>query len=373
MQNEQPMHLDECSPPVSRGLEFLTEFYTSREEYRIRDGLAFYLLNKVNSGLVEDFIEQTNTKSFWDDDINEYYQEIYYICLLYEDVGLNWGDNKHLTEAVDRATSYTSQEGKLPFGGLPHGSALRLLLLIMPESERTEEAVSYFESNFDELSTADTALGVLALAEFDSSRYNSTINSGLKNVEEMYENHRGFTDERVSFFFTSLTWIQLVLVRLSSRFDQEKMTSWLENNQHDDGSWGTIDSSQGRVTSTASVLLIFFAIGQGPKAPQDPLEWEIRRLKRHAGEMISFSDDDDQDESLLKKFTDKICTTSPIIYTSIIVLESVIIALLVFFYIPELFWRSTSVLGLIAIISSIITVIVNGPEAYEKLKNRIGG
>lgn len=103
--------LNSCSPAVREGLEFLDDQFSKESSYYVHDGIAFYLLNKVESDRVSDFIDATETEEFWEDDINEYYQEIYYICLLYSEKGLDWRGNEYLTSSF-KEYAVVSQDGR---------------------------------------------------------------------------------------------------------------------------------------------------------------------------------------------------------------------------------------------------------------------
>lgn len=363
MSEENSSLLDSCSPTVRSGLEFLEMRLSQHESYVILDGLAFYLLNRVGSDLVSDFIEDTKSEEFWNGDISEYYQELYHICLLYSDLGLDWRENKNLVSSFEEAAIVT-QEGELLFGMHPHGSALRPLSLIFPEDERTQLALSYFESHFKELDRPDMALGLLAIAEYHSSQYQHTLNTGLEILEKEFEDEIGFSGDTYDSLERSVLGL-LVLVRLSDRFESERAAEWLKERQQENGSWGSSERTEISVTTLS--LLVLFAVGEGPKAPRNPIEWESKRLREPRTDVPATSGSENQNlqesDSLIENFR----RLSP----GLVVVESMIIIYLIWSYNPAILdhfiGRSKTI---IPVIAAVLTILLKGPEAYRRVRER---
>jgi hypothetical protein len=120
---------------------------------------------------------------------------------------------------------------------------MRVLINVEPGSEASISAIKYFTNNFDSFNSADMAIGVLALLEYDYFGYKDfarKIGEILKSsiCDEGFV--KGYNEiENTCYVINALSWIY-------GKNDEEllKCVKWLKTNQNEDGGWSKLGGNR---------------------------------------------------------------------------------------------------------------------------------
>ena len=254
-------------------------------KYLCNDALKFYVLSKVKSSLLKDFLDASKIDEFW---LGEEEPDGFDVCL-FEDPYLLWylskiglNSNEYFEEAIAVIIKKPqTREGKIPSTDYPpHTHSLRVLSSVEPDSEATDLAVKYFLGNLDELKSSYSheldilAIGVLALRELDYFKYKETIEDLCKFLKSKQEGE-GYWGEiwesKDGASYLPIEKTSILIEALSRVFGQNdecviKAVTWIKKNQKEDGSWDNIPA-------TTYACLALISAGDGPKASLEEIEW----------------------------------------------------------------------------------------------------
>ena len=269
--------------------------YISRRlkiKYLCGDAIEFYVLSKVNSPLLKEFLDAAKTEEFWLDKegpegFDEQFFYVPYLLWYLSKVGLN--TNEFFKEALEAFIKKPqTREGKIPTGDYPpHTLNLRVLTSVEPDSEATDLAVGYFLDNLDEFKSNQSsplhsrylkalAIGVLALCELDYLKYKEIIDDlgEFLKSEQKREGYWGEIHQRED-------GTSLLIEALSRVFGQNdecviKAVEWIKRIQKEHWYW------------SADACLALISAGEGPKVSLEYVEWmdrlreqELRYIKTY--------------------------------------------------------------------------------------------
>ena len=261
--------------------------YISRRlkiKYLCGDAIEFYVLSKVNSPLLKEFLDAAKTEEFWLDKegpegFDEQFFYVPYLLWYLSKVGLN--TNEFFKEALEAFIKKPqTREGKIPTGEYPpHTWNLRVLASVEPDSEATDLAVGYFLDNLDEFKSNQSsplhsrylkalAVGTLALCELDYLKYKEIIDD-LGEFLKSEQKREGYWGENHQWkdgtsYPTAET--SILIEALSRIFGQNdecviKAVEWIKRIQKEDRYW------------SADACLALISAGEGPKASLEYVEW----------------------------------------------------------------------------------------------------
>jgi hypothetical protein len=253
-------------------------------KYLCDEAIEFYVLSKVNSPLLKEFLDAAKREEFWLDKegpegFDERFFYVPYLLWYLSKLGLK--SNEYFKEALEAFIKKPqTREGKIPTGDYPpHTWNLRVLTSVEPDSEATDLAVRYFLDNLDEFKSNQSsplhsqylkslAIGTLALCELDYLKYKEIIDD-LGEFLKSEQKREGYWGEIHQWndgllYPTAETYI--LIEALSRIFEQNdecviKAVEWIKRIQKEDGYW------------SADACLALISAGEGPKASLEPLEW----------------------------------------------------------------------------------------------------
>ena len=254
--------------------------YISRRlkvKYLCYDALDFYVLSKVNSPLLKEFLDAAKREAFWlDKEGPDGFDEalFYDPYLLWYLSKLGLKSNEYFKEALEAFIKKPqTREGKIPTGDYPsHTWNLRVLTSIEPDSEATDLAVGYFLDKLDEFKSNQSsplhsqylkalAIGTLALCELDYLKYKEIIDDlgEFLKSEQKREGYWGEIHQRED-------GTSLLIEALSRVFGQNdecviKAVEWIKRIQKEHWYW------------SADACLALISAGEGPKVSLEYVEW----------------------------------------------------------------------------------------------------
>jgi hypothetical protein len=239
----------------------------------------FYVLSKVQSPLLTDFLNAAEKKEFWivEDgepkdctnwsfDIDEPHRLLWYLG----EIGLK--QNVYFKKALDVCIKKRqTREGRIPIGlttETNHPFALRILASVEPDSDATDIALGYFLNHLEEFKShlCAVAFGVLALYELDYWKYKEIIENLCDFLKSGQEEDGYFRYNLVDE--TSIIVETLARILGTKNESVIKAAEWLRQNQDEDGSWLHI----GKYTAYACLALM--SVGEGPKIPIEEVKWK---------------------------------------------------------------------------------------------------
>ncbi|NAS88126.1 hypothetical protein C4E24_00045 [ANME-1 cluster archaeon AG-394-G21] len=252
-------------------------------KYLCYDALDFYVLSKVNSPLLKEFLDAAKREAFWLDDkghkgFDNQLSEDPHLLWYLSKMGLN--SNDYFEEALEFFIKEDrTVKGEIYSNEFSHTGPMRVLVAVEPDSKVTKTAVRYFLDNLDRFKSSFSldlkalAIGVLALSELDCFKYKETIGDlcDFLKGEQKREGYWGEIRQRKDgTSYLPIEETSLMIEALSRGFGQkdecvEKAVKWLKRNRKEDGSWG--------VYNTTYACLALISVGEGPKAPLEEIEW----------------------------------------------------------------------------------------------------
>lgn len=290
-----------CSPEVQKGIRWLENrekydrgilenelkekgdnYYWKRSDitepnrrlksrYVCESAAVFYLLSKINSPLVKDYLSASENEYFWHDGESTLSDE------LYEDPHILWylakfglTTNRYFQESFQDYKSLQTVKGEVHSNKNYHTGFLRVLVLLEPTSKSTDMAVEYF---LDECGVLSLGIGILALTELNYFKYKNEIEDHAKYLKSTQ------TDEGFWGTYSNVTETSYNIQALSRTYkpDDTSMLAaikWLKKVQKSNGSW------ENNVWSTSDALLALMAAGEGPKGSLDRTESKFRKFKQ---------------------------------------------------------------------------------------------
>ncbi len=271
--------LESCSKEVQLGINWLEE--TAREEglsegYSCRHAEIFYVLMKIDSPLLNDFLSAAENDTFWDTDI---FMDNSYLFWYLAKMGLN--SNKYFNEAFDYyIKDVQTVKGYIHSNYYTHVGPLRTLMLLEPNSKCSRMAIKYFLENLRDHTDCNYcheyetyALGILVLYELDFYKHKKLLEDLCDNLKES-QNKEGswgdVSDSNISKIgLTSLIIPAILKVFGKSDSSVKKCIDWLKKIHESNGSW------ENRLDITACAILALIYAGEGPKISLEEYENEI--------------------------------------------------------------------------------------------------
>lgn len=247
-----------------------------RLRYRCIDVEAIYVLKKINSELVNEFVSVAREVGFWkDDDTCEWLIEDSHKLWFLKRLGL--GDEPGFLEEVDQLIRQQSVEGYMQSNECDHSGPMRALVASKPESKALANAVDYWIRDWEREWIGPIAVGVLALTELDYKKHSNTIKERIDHLKTL-QNEDGSWSFSLGYKgrIRETSCAMWAISRVNGNMDLSALrgAKWLVENQQDNGSW------EGHSMSTAWALLALLAMGEGPKTPLEFVDRKIEKLKQ---------------------------------------------------------------------------------------------
>ena len=248
-----------------------------RLKYLCRDAEAIYVLKKLKSKLVDDFITTARNHDFWEDASDRIFDDPHTLWFLNE-VGL--GDNPYFLMEVNSLTKQQSVEGYIHANEFCHSGPLRVLVATKPESEALSNAVNCWLRNWKDISHTNAgtvAVGVLALTELDYEKYSSAIREEIDYLKSLQKEDGSWSfspDYEGKIWHTSCALWAISRVEGIEDLSAQKGLKWIIERQQENGNW------EGDSYFTGWALLGLLAMGEGPKMPLEFVDYQFMKLKQ---------------------------------------------------------------------------------------------
>lgn len=250
-----------------------------KQKFSPYDAQEFYILDRANRPLVNEYLNCANTKDFWDEEFYEIAHEpltLYYLSKL----GLK--NNKFFKKCYNELVDDQRHTGRF---GIDQAHYLRTLIEIDKNSYHTLLAEEYYlkedystDSFFAGVNFFDAILGLIEYDFYNTIKkcendINNAIEFRIHLAKETY-NDVGFTDMRL------ISYILQILTKLSGVYDKRviEIIKMVKKQQNKDGSWGPFPEA--KHTTTSDALLGLIETGEGPKIPLQSFEFELNNLIR---------------------------------------------------------------------------------------------
>lgn len=248
-----------------------------RMKYSCSEVEAFYVLKKLDSKLVDEFVSVAEDNAFWEDAHDHIFDCPHTLWFL-KNVGL--GDNPYFHAELDNLIRQQSIEGFIHSNAFHHSGPLRVLVATKPESEVLNNAVNYWLKNWKDLSfqPGTIAVGVLALTELDIEEYSNAIRKEIDYLKS-FQNENGSWgtflrkpySKQGDIIGTSFALWAISRVDGIEDSAAQNGLEWLTGKQQENGSWGN---------NTGIALLGLLAMGEGPKLALELMNNKFIKLKQ---------------------------------------------------------------------------------------------
>jgi hypothetical protein len=244
-------------------------------KYELYDAQSVYVLKKVGSDIVGDFLQSAEKELFWSE-AHEHLSEDLHLLWFLGEVGLR--DNKYLLRELDEMIVRSQTvEGYIHSNEFDHVGPLRILVALNPDSDTLTNAIDYWLKNWKDTAQdpADLAVGILALTELDHERYSDYVLGQVAHLKSTQGNDgswEGFSTPNVHA--TSFAIWAIAKVNGIEDCHAQGGLEWLVKQQQHNGSWG--DNAE----YTAYALTALLAMGEGPKISCELTENRLMRLKQ---------------------------------------------------------------------------------------------
>jgi hypothetical protein len=281
------LKLESCSKEVQLGIKWLEKQIRNegiREEYSCEHAEMFYMLMKVDSPLLKDFLSAAENDTFWDDDC--LFDEPYFLWYLAK-IGLS--SNKYFVESLDYyIKDKQTMKGFIQSNSYNHVGSLRVLIFLEPTSERSRMAIKYFLENLQDYTDIDysfqyknLAVGILAISDLDFYKYKNLLEDLCTDLIKLQNEDGSFGDLDDSTNILKIITTSSILPAISKVLGKndssvKKCVDWLKKIQEANGSW------ENRVDVTARAISTLICAGEGPKISLEEYENEIMLNKQIA-------------------------------------------------------------------------------------------
>lgn len=294
--------LNSCSDSVQRGFQFLEEQIQQKNiEFHSFNVVVFYVLKKISSHYVDDFIRASIHKDFWWRERgvkgvfytitspNNTSPFVWYLL----DLALEYQDDKchnDIEEFVEQIKKEQTVEGHFSTRSIDHASALRILTFLEQDSNSVKNGITYLMEHYQNFSAPQLSTAILALTDLSYWKYEQEIQELLQHVlsqqtKDGYwgniEMSRKYTIPYPYYPVQDTSTVIMAMTRILKE-DAEQLViavDWLKGIQQDNGSWNN------HSWDTAHALLALFSHGEGVKVSLDKFEWqkllEIQALKQN--------------------------------------------------------------------------------------------
>ena len=237
---------------------------------------SFYILNKINSPIINDVLESAKDELFWKDLEFLEFESIHRIRFFLE-IGLD--KNIHIKEWISEIIKNQTIEGALHSNPEEHTGTMWVLTKIMPMSSVLDNAVKWWLTNWkDYRDIENIPFAILSLIELDYEKYYIEIIEHINYLKTLI-NEKGYWGKKDirewrNFFYTSYAvWAISKFLGPNDAIAQKGL-KWILKKQRADGSWLYEDDC------TNFALLALLAMGEGPKISIEFVENEYMKYKQ---------------------------------------------------------------------------------------------
>lgn len=277
------------SKNFSEGIRWLQDRMNSLEAFQFQHAICIYVLKKVGSNLVDNFLSAVKDHSFWED-WEDWIIDEPHLLWFYSKIGLE--TNAHFLKLVTHLIKGQSIEGCIHSNEFYHTGPLRVLATTKPQSETLSNAIKYWEENWrDHVSPYDAgtlALGILALREIDYKKYSNIIHeqvASLKSIQKEQGYWGNPVEGKPSIFEVRQTSLAIWAISKACGANEPSARNglkWLKQMQKENGSWYDLP------LFTAWGLLGLLAMGEGPKVPQEFVDEELMKMEQESNKQKPF-------------------------------------------------------------------------------------
>jgi hypothetical protein len=251
---------------------------TAREEIEIADNKArlrvhyladqapgFYVLNKIGSNLVKDYLAAANDSNFWKESFDDLYDNPHLLWFLNE-LGVQ---NEHFSNAIDDfIIKNQTVEGFVHSNNIPHTSALRVLVAALPNSSTLASALNYWAKNWESSwDCSVVALGILALDELDCEKYADEIQKQIDFLRSK-QNTDGSWNKFGDRTATCYSIWAITRCRGIDDSTAQKGFDWIMRIEN------------GSLRGLPDLLISMLAMGDGPKISVDAHENSVMKMEQ---------------------------------------------------------------------------------------------
>lgn len=247
-------------------------------EYGCKDAESFYILKKVGSDLLNNFIRTAENPDFWDD---SWLLEDSHILWYFKKLGFD--KNPHFADQIDSLLKSQSVEGYIQSNELDHAGPMRVLVAARPKSKQLQSAVEYWLKNWRgsyPKCPEIVSVGILALTELDSELFSDCVREQtdhlkkLQNKNGSWESYATEESDQGSIDTTAFAISAIARVDGIKNDYSQRGLEWILSKQQGIGKWED-------VSDTTSALRALLTMGHGPEIPCELMELELMRLDQN--------------------------------------------------------------------------------------------
>ena len=240
-------------------------------KYLIEDVESIYILMKINSNIVNDFLSIATKSIFWvDANDSDWIFEDPHLLLFLKELGLE--NHEDFLEIINNFIKEQTVEGFINSNEAPHSGFLRVLVAVKPASEALINAVNYWLKNWKTFFRSESlSIGILALTELNYFKYLYTIQEQIDFLKNLQSKDGSWFD---SIKETSYDIWAISRVNGVQDPTAQKGLKWLKEKQLKNGSWNN------RLTETTHALLGLLVMGEGPKESIELVNFQFNLLNQ---------------------------------------------------------------------------------------------
>ena len=274
--------LETCSESVQSAIEYLNSELDEIGEYGPEYAPVFYLLDKVESDTVQQFVDSWNKQEFsLFDMIMSYPLSTTYLFKLEQKYNpKTWREQSEIQDLAEYLKSEQRVSGQIRTNEIRHSAPLWALLQYEPNSVATQNAVDYLKLGVDSEDWSNSfqgvqrlAVGALVLCEDDFNEHKESLQSISKqlenNIDEFIKSR--LNDDEYPRYEEAACDL-MALHRLPRDHTQmiQRIVGNLQNSQEKDGYW----FEERFVRESATIALGLVSAGGGPRIPAHEVEWQ---------------------------------------------------------------------------------------------------
>lgn len=261
-----------CSKEVQLGIKWLEERISKGEwdtyfgprndksKYFTSDAVEFYVLMKVDSPLINEYLLDAENEPFWD--LGELFDDSFLLWYLAK-MGLS--SNNYFKERLDfLIKDYQTVRGYIQSNTYEHTGPMRVLVLLEPKSRSLNMAIKYFLDNLENYQKdyRTLAVGILALSEIDYFKYKNLLEQLCNELKILQHSDGYWGYEKNSLVNIEITSLMISCISRVFGVDDPSVKlgiDWIKKIQKSNGSWGN------HLEVTAHAILALIDVGNGPK------------------------------------------------------------------------------------------------------------
>jgi len=266
--------LQYCSSELLKGMDWiepyasekLAEYLSGSEREKIFDLTEeFYAMLKMNHPAVSYFIDSVRSLTIEEFFNSDWLFECPHLLYYLNKMGFGSDDERFASIFKETVQDCQTIKGYIPSNCYDHTGAMRVLIVLEPQSEATKLAIRYFCDNYERLSIEEIAVGVLALFEYDYYSYKLLIEQCVRHLKDNMT-PEGHSDIKYSVVGQTSMVIQAIscVCGINDPY-VNKGIQWLKSVQIENGSWE-------HESESGLALLALISAGEGFKVSIEELE-----------------------------------------------------------------------------------------------------